>query len=804
MGYSNKWAFFVFGIMFFPSVLFAQDHSLKGKIVDAVQAPLSFVNVLLLKEEDSTVVQGTSSDGNGIFNIHYIEDGRYIIKATYIGYRSYVKRVEVKEDLDIGVLSLIENREKLSEVTVTGNMPVIEKKANRLVFNVENSVLSQQNSLEILKNTPGVLMVNDQIKIRNTPATVYINGKRVFLTGDELKSLLENYPGTNIRSVEVMATPPAQYDAEDGAVLNIVTSKNISIGYKGSVNSRWTEAIFPKYSFGTNHYYKNDFLDLFASYSYSPRKEYKHDKSYFNFFENNTPDDRLEVDFRKVTRSYAHNLHSILDFTIDKKNSLSLSANILHSPGKTFNNKVISDVFDADRDLESYFLTNSELENDRSNLAFSLDYKHTINDKGAVMKAISNYIYYDDWQSQYLSTDYYNNNDNLTDNNTFDFLADQRNNIFTQQLDFSIPLESFYVETGLKYSVINSKSKASFEGADIPEDADDDNFDYKEDIYAAYGSMTKEWEKWALVLGLRGEYTDVMANSIVLGDVNTQKYFELFPTINLQHTLADDHQLEFSYKRSLNRPRYSKLNPYRYYIYEKEFSSGNPTLTRSIDNKIALDYTYKKKYTFSLYYQHTNGLIEKLTFQDNENRSVYASYFNIDEEFQYSLDFMYYGYIRDWWYLFVYMSGFYIENTFQALESDNVMHTDNTLGYLGRAYNQFVLSEDRTFTADLILYYSSNFLYGSIRTDPRFYTDIGFTKSFWDKRLVATLNFTDIFNTKNIWQKSNYLNQDNGYTDMPERRTVTIGLRYNFGNYRLKDNERNTTPDEQERLEEKE
>lgn len=796
-----KWLFLVFGFIYSPTVLFAQEYSIKGKIVNEKQEPLSFVNVLLQREKDSTIVQGTSSNQNGVFDIQDIKSGDYLIKISYIGYNIYQKLIDIKSDLDLGTIVLAEKRQELGEVTITGKRPHIEKRADRLIFNVENTALSQQSSFEILKNTPGVLIINDRIKIRNTPATVYINDKRVYLSGSELRDLLEGYSGTNIRSIEVITTPSSRYDAEDGTVLNIITSKSISVGYKGSVNTRITEAVFPKYNFGTDHFYKNDFLNLFAGYSYSPRKEYKHDKSYFNFFENNIPDDYWDVDFRKITRSYAHNLHTILDFTINEKNSLSLSANILHSPGKTFNNKVVTDMFDVDQNLESYFLTDSELDNDRSNLSFSLGYGLTLNDKGVTMNAVSNYIYYDDRQTQFLSTDYFDNNDNLTNNNSFNFLANQRNNIFSQQLDFSIPLESLHIETGLKYSSIDSKSKASFDGEDVPENTEDDNFDYIEDIYAAYGNVTREWEKWALILGLRGEYTDVEANSIVLGSINTRKYFELFPTVNLQHAINDNHQLELSYKRSLNRPRYGRLNPYRYYLYEQQFSAGNPNLTRSIDNKVSLDYTYKKKFVFSLYYQHTNGLIERLTFQDNENRNIYTSYFNIDEEFQYSLDFMYYGYVWDWWYLYVYMSGFYMENTFQALESDNVMQTSHILGYFGRAYNQFVLSEDRTFTADLTLYYMPKFLYGSIKTDPRFYTDIGFTKSFWNKRLVATLNFTDIFNTKNRWQRSKYLNQDNGYIDMPERRTVSIGLKYNFGNYRLKDNKRNTTPDEQERLE---
>ncbi|WP_170164460.1 outer membrane beta-barrel family protein [Sinomicrobium pectinilyticum] len=800
MNISGKLSCLVFCIFCFPFALLAQEYTLNGVVKDGEQNALSYVNIVLIQQSDSTVVSGTSSDNAGKFAITEVKTGNYILKATFVGYRDVEKPIEVNDDINVGTILLEEVTESLEGVTVTSGKPLVEIRSDRLVLNVENTSFSAQSSFDILRNTPGILVLNDQIVVRNTQATVYINDKRVYLSGEELKSLLENYSGSNIRSVEVITTPPARYDAESGAVVNIVTSRSISVGYKGSVNGRWTEAIFPKYSLGTDHYYKNNFLDLFVGYSYNPRKEYKHDNSYFNFFDGDTPDNRWEVDFRRTTRSYAHNLHTIMDFTLNEKNSLSVTANIMHSPGKTYDNNVVTDIFDTVGNLESYFLTDSELDNDRSNLAFSLDYTYNINDKGAKMNAVSNYIYYDDRQFQLLYTDYFDPNSVPTDRNYFDFLAKQRNNIFTQQLDFYLPSEWALVETGLKYSSISSNSSVDFDGDDIPPETEDDRFKYRENIYAAYVSFNKEWENWSANIGLRGEYTDMEANSVVMGEVNTQTYFELFPTVVIEHTINENHQLGINYKRNIDRPRYGSLNPYRYYLYERQYSEGNPGLTRSIDNKIALDYVLKKKFIFSLYYQHTNNEIQGLTFQDNKNKVISEGQYNIEEGLQYSLDFTYYSYIKDWWYFYTYMSGYYMENSFPAIQSEVPVQKLNTMGYYGRAYNQFTISKDRSFTANLSLFYMSNYIQGSFTFKNRFSTDIGLTKRLWKNRIIASLNLTDIFNTQNIWLASRYQNQDNGYIARPETRTVSFSLKYNFGNYRLDDNKRDTTPDEQERL----
>lgn len=78
--------------------------------------------------------------------------------------------------------------------------------------------------------------------------------------------------------------------------------------------------------------------------------------------------------------------------------------------------------------------------------------------------------------------------------------------------------------------------------------------------------------------------------------------------------------------------------------------------------------------------------------------------------------------------------------------------------------------------------------------------NFGIRKTFFDDRLVATIDVDDIFNQMNIPLSSRYLNQDNSFFARPESRMVRFGLRYNFGNFKLNDNERATSPAESERL----
>ena len=83
---------------------------------------------------------------------------------------------------------------------------------------------------------------------------------------------MRNTDATLIKSVEVITNPSSKYDAEAGTVINITTTRAISLGYKGSINGNYEQSVYAKYRICTAHFYKNDWLNVYGSYSFSPRK----------------------------------------------------------------------------------------------------------------------------------------------------------------------------------------------------------------------------------------------------------------------------------------------------------------------------------------------------------------------------------------------------------------------------------------------------------------------------------------------------------------------------------------------------
>ena len=795
--------------LIFSCAVYSQSE-LKGRVLNQSNSPVAFANVILLNAEDSTsVYKGTITEEDGVFILNNIKDSTYLLKVSFIGYEDNLQRIKVKGDTSIDPVILQEGSSDLDEVVVNARRPKISRKVDRLVFDVENTTLSTGNTFDILKRTPGVIVSQGNLLVKNRPATVYINDRKVYLNSQELQQLLEGFSAGNVKSVEVITNPPAKYDAEGGTILNITTSKNISIGYKGSINASNTVAIVPKYNIGTSQYYKNDWLNFYASYNYNERDQLKRDDSYIEFYENNGEvDSYWDTDFRRDTENSSHSLSTILDFNLSEASTLSFSANIQLTPKQDSDINGLTEIYNASNSLDSLFITDSQLKNETDNVLLSATYNTNLGENGT-FSAIANYIDYNSDLEQDIRTEYFLSDGSLTNQNLFGTSGYQSSEIYTGQIDITTPIGATNFETGIKFSGLNNESGQDFFDLnnDIRqfESALSDDLTYEENIYAAYASISKDWEKWSMKLGLRGEYTDVQGDSRTLGTVNSQEYFELFPTFYLTYSPVENHSFGLDYSRRITRPRFQSLNTYRYFLNENNFQDGNPNLAPSITNRITLNYNYKNKLFFDLYWDRMENSIALLPFQDNLNKTLRTLSLNMNYEQQYSLDVTYYSYLKDWWILSTYASFFYMENEFPALESGGQLVKNDVFSTYMQVYNSFTLSKDQTFSAEVIGTYLPDFIAGSYSfDDQQFGLTVGLKKTFFDSRLITTINLEDAFNSMNIPLSSQYLNQNNGYYARPESRMLKFGLIYKFGNFKLSDNSRAIQADEKERLKDQE
>ncbi|MCB0454815.1 MAG: carboxypeptidase-like regulatory domain-containing protein, partial [Aequorivita sp.] len=310
--------FIMFFFCFQAAVLTAQDFSVSGKVTDSENVPISFVNVLVYGNKEEAPLKGTTTDEDGSFFLKNLPEGVYTLNFSYIGFEDFQQTVQLYSNKNLGNLVLKEDQQMLDEMVVVAKLPTIRKTPGKLVFEVENTSFSVGNTMDLLKKTPGIIVTGENIQVKMSTPVIYINGKRVYLSSEEIYSLLQNTDAAAIKSVEVITNPSSKYDAEAGTVLNIIMSKTISVGYKGSVNATYEQGIYPKYTLGTSQFYKNNWLNVYASYSFSKKKENKNDENYIRFFQPDEVSTKSiwETDFNRITEHDNHNGNVVLDFML--------------------------------------------------------------------------------------------------------------------------------------------------------------------------------------------------------------------------------------------------------------------------------------------------------------------------------------------------------------------------------------------------------------------------------------------------------------------------------------------------------
>jgi len=797
----SPYTIFVFISLFSFSKTVAQELTVSGVLVDEANQSIPFANVLIMDAESQEIIAGTSTDEEGSFILKNLQPNNYILKVTFIGFEEYIKSISITKDVILEPIVLIASAESLDEVELTAKTPTLKKEVDRLVFNVANTALSEGNMMEVIRNTPGVLVLDNSITIKNTSPTVYINDRKVHLTGEELMQLLEGSSANTIKSIEVITNPPAKYDAESGAVLNIIMSKNMISGYRGNVFTNYTQGVFPRYNVGMTNFYKTDKINIFANYSYNQKKINRDSNEIIDYLDNGSLDEHWDSNTNRNTWSKTHNFNLNFDYYVSENSILSFSANMLFLPYFRYITRGFTTITDADNSLLSNFDSNNLSIDKKHNLGFDLDFVHDFsNDSKIALNA--HYTTYDYNREQEVISNYFPQ-DSAPFNTAFNTKANQNTSILTSQIDYDLPLhETSSFSVGVKSSIIKTESdikQYDIINNDIIFNPNNSNaFNYDERIFAGYIGYTKDNDTFSFSAGLRVEQTNIEGNSIDTNQSNNQDYFEWFPTFNFSYQVTENTNLYVNYKRSVERPSYQDLNPFRYFLNDNTIVTGNPNLQPSFTNHFILGTSIKDIFTIEVYYKNSDAPFIELPIQDNENNLLVYTPINLDKTIDFGLDLSAYFNVTENWSVYLVTSFYNIED--EAKFNGTVLKS-NTWSNYSVFSNDWSFLEDKSLTANFTLTYAHENQQGFQIVDTRILTDLSLKKSIFNKKGTLSLIISDLLNEHDYTITSKYLNQNNSRYYDQDTRYIKLGFSYKFGNTKLQTNERTKEQKERERLE---
>ncbi len=678
------------------------NSKITGFVIDsAVTMAVEYANVALINEETKKVVDGTMADGAGKFQFTRIAPGTYSLKVTFIGYNdTTVEHIKVKkgDDLDLGTIKLAISAKVLDEVKVTGLKSIIEEKVDRLIYNAENDITSKGgDGSDVLRKVPMLSVdLDGNISLRGSSnIRVLINNKPSTIVASSVADALKMIPADLIKSVEVITSPSAKYDAEGTTgIVNIITKRstvqgynlniNTGVGFRGSNlglngNLRVGKVGFTLGGFGRAFYNKSgseldqNTLSGLGSFRTSQTSEGK-DFGIFGRY-------NLGMDIELSKSEYINGSVSFGTRNFDRDQDM-----IIQSYQTT---TLLS---------ETNRLVNTQ---DRSNnIDLNLDYVKIF--KPSQEWSIS---------SQYSQNNLRNNFDAQTFSVTKELLNSQQNlnaNIneeITVQSDYTHPIgQNQMFEVGVKgiFREVNSDFSYLFALSGGTLEADSRNpagfLDYNQNITAGYFSYTYSTkDKWSFKAGVRYEHTQIDADDsgVIL---NIDGYQNFVPSVNISKILGSGLSVKMAYNNRIQRPGLQQLNPNFNAANPQNITIGNPSLEPEISNnlELSLSKSIKRNYiNLSFFGRQTNNSILQITTpSDSLFGAVVTSFENIGKQQTAGMNFFGNLFLTQKWSL---NGGFdmyysYLEGQVQTLDGFKIANNDGIV-ISGRLMSQLSLDK---------------------------------------------------------------------------------------------------------------
>ncbi len=640
----------------------------------------------------------------------------------------------------------------LGEVFIRVNQPVFQQKADKMVFNVENSSLSEGSTiLEVLGRAPGVVVSQEgELSLRGKKGvSVMINGKLSSLSSKELANLLRSTNSSAVKNIEIIANPSAKYDATGNAgIINIVLKKSVLEGLNGSVYTSVGRGRKNRMNTGMNINYNHKGWSVFADYSYTFRGEEERKTFDQDFFDASSLLTRQTMQHYKTSEPLtSNNFKWGTDYQFNAKTSIGIlfDAKIGRYENKS---KGISDVYTPISTLYSSIATDNYNDEHWYDYTYSVHGTHQFAEEGTRL----------DFDIEYEQSKFRSLQTQLQETRvaTADAYPNRRGKIpstlrvFNGKLDFTIPLwDNHTLETGWKSTVKTNDNPSVYEIEEnnqwVIDPITTNHYDYKEQIHALYANYKATWDHWQIQVGLRNEYTDRTINQKTTAEHHQMDYNKLFPSASIKYETDQAHSYYASYSKRINRPSHFDLNPFRFYNDPFNYWQGNVNVRPEITHATEVGYSWSKYLIASIYFSQTHDVMTQVYSYEQNQTIMVKTLENLSKSYHYGATVTATANPTDFWTLSSMFNLFnnQYKGTYQetTIDSKQVAFTLN-------AQNSFTFSKG--IKAEINAQYFSKSNIGLYKRDAYFDLTIGASKSVFKDKGSIKLALTDVLKTNNF------------------------------------------------------
>ena len=776
----------------------AQIFQLSGTVVEDNNYPVEFAEVLLSQNDKTFHHQLTDETGKFEFKM---EQGYVSLLIRQWGDTLYKKDFDLMHNTDLGVIKVQQRHQLLQEVTIVAQKKLIERKTDRMVFNVSNlPSVDGGDALEMLRITPGIIVSNSLISIAGkSSVNVMINDRPVKLSGDELSNFLKSLRANDIQSIEVITTPPAKYEAEgNSGLINIVMKKTAVDTWNSSVFSNYLQTKYARGTLGGSFNYRKKAFSFYANASCSDGKSYMEDESVIFY-----PKLKWENEGDYIINSRSFNGRTGFDVRIN--DYWTAGAQYMGSSSKTkSDNHNRIDLFDiVDNSSAGLITTNSDGKSTYNMHAGNLHSMFQLDTLGRKLNFDFDVLTY----NANSDATYQSNTGGSTDiqiPNGFagmNNVLDRKISNYATQIDVEHPIKKISLNYGVKLSFTHTDNHIQVfnlsSGVAVADPNQTNKFLYKENTQAFYSSGSTQLGKWALQIGLRAENTQFTGNSVTMDTVFKKSYFEIFPSVYLTYTCNEKNIFYSEYGKRINRPGFDHLNPFRSYSSPYYYFTGNPELRPVFIHNLTVGYVYNYQFQFALdYSREKDNFGGGISILDADGYTQVGTRLNYFDDYSIGVRIVYIFNKLNWW-------------TSQIASSLSYQHSDSKIypltpkssnGYAShfQTYNIFYLNKKQTVSTgfDFTVIPANNsttLTYNYLRKN----MNVFFKMLFFDKTLSVTFTGNNLLQEYSFnWQgeSNGILQYSKGYYDPLFFR---MAVSYNFGSKKVNVQQRKVSNEEE-------
>ncbi|WP_198139817.1 outer membrane beta-barrel protein [Pedobacter sp. BAL39] len=766
--------------------------ALRGLVMDQKNQPLPGASVSLIDMRNGKIFQKAVTDREGRFSVVL---GKMTLRLliSYVGFNVYESdTILVSGNLNLDPIVLRDGKD-LSEVSVKGQRtpPLIQATGGKIIYNVAAGINAQgSNVLEVLRKAPGVVVSSDNVIgiAGREGALVLLNGKQTYMQPAELADLLKSLPATNVKSIEVLNNPSAQYDAAgSGGIINIVLKKNENEGWNGTFSTGLGYGFSLKNNSALSFNYRQKKLNVFGNYSHNVGNfglRYGMDRD-----ESGTAYRGWSKDTDK-RQSIASGLG--LDYQLNDRHSIGgqLTGNFLFGGGSIYTNTAISDLTTGL--LKNTLFSESDYyhqSSKRYNTNLNYRYEDTL---GTRFQLDLDYGTFRSGTGNLQPNTYYLPDGSVAERNSNRILTGRDIDLYAFSGGYEQKLGAGKLSLGLKYSSVISGNlfdlyRLTGDSEELDQ-AGSNDFNFKERIFSSYVQYEHQLgNNLSLQAGMRLEQTNATGTLITAQNQGQQNgeikrnYLNGFPSIALELKIDEEQRLSLIYGRRIDRPAYQDLNPFDQPLDGISSLKGNAYLLPQKTQRISLQYQLKKT-IFDLSFSRIGDYFAQITDTLGADKVVMQPR-NLGTQQQVALNLIQQIRLIDAWELSINALMYYKHNEI-AFDDNRHFNLKRVAGSLNV---QQTIRLPWQIKAELATVFNTKRLGGAndiSRHNSQ--VDIGFQRGFMNDQAKVGLSFTDVF-LGNTWDATSYYSgyyiRNYGYV---ESRQVKLNFSYNLGNAKIK------------------